>query len=110
METYPRLILLKVRNLFYLCTLLKVPGACRLITLYVFFLDILYEMSQPKVLTTTVCESLSISSYKCDISNKYFSTSISLIAFDGSFESVPSEIRKSTEALIIYFDPSDVST
>lgn len=67
-------------------------------------------MSQPKVLTTTLCESLSINSYKCDISNKYFSTSISLIAFDGNFESVPSEIRKSTEALIIYFDPSDVST
>lgn len=66
-------------------------------------------MNQPKILTTSSYGSMSISSFKCDISNKYYSTSISLIPFDGKFESVPAEIRKLTEALIIYFDPSDVS-
>lgn len=79
-------------------------------SLIFYFSDILSEMNQPKILTTSSYGELSIISFKCNISNKYYSTSISLIPFDGKLEDVPAEIRKLTEALIIYFDPSDVST
>lgn len=79
-------------------------------SLIFYFSDILSEMNQPKILTTSSYGDLSINSFKCDINTKYYSTSISLIPFDGKLEGVPAEIRKLTEALIIYFDPSDVST
>ncbi|KAH8371005.1 hypothetical protein KR093_005894 [Drosophila rubida] len=71
--------------------------------------NILDELKQPKLLTTNTYESTDINCYKCDIITKYYTTSISLIPFDGKLESVPAEIQKLTEALIIYFDSSDRS-
>ncbi|KAH8307343.1 hypothetical protein KR044_010442 [Drosophila immigrans] len=69
--------------------------------------NILGELKQPKLITTNTYESSVTNSYKCDIITKYYNTCISLIPFDGKFESVPAEIKKLTEALIIYFEPSD---
>ncbi|KAH8405422.1 hypothetical protein KR222_011518 [Zaprionus bogoriensis] len=71
--------------------------------------SLLTEINQPKMLTTSSHESININFFKCDISNKYYTTSIFLIPFDGKLESVPAEIRKLTEALIINFDASDKS-
>ncbi|XP_062132016.1 uncharacterized protein LOC133842782 [Drosophila sulfurigaster albostrigata] len=69
--------------------------------------SILGELKQPKLITTNIYETTSVNCYKCDIITKYYNTSISLIPFDGKFESVPPEIKKLTEALVIYFEPSD---
>ncbi|XP_043071449.1 uncharacterized protein LOC6557124 isoform X2 [Drosophila grimshawi] len=67
-------------------------------------LHILTEMMQPKQFTCIAYESVNINYYKCDIRTKYYTTSISLIPFDGKYDRVPSEVRKTTEALIVYFD------
>ncbi|KAH8257543.1 hypothetical protein KR038_011383 [Drosophila bunnanda] len=68
--------------------------------------NILSEMDQPKESQSTEC---SLDSYKCGIKTKYYNTSISLVPFKGKLETVPEDILQATEALIIYFDPKDVS-
>lgn len=63
-------------------------------------------MEQPKESNSTECN---LNCYKCAIKTKYYNTSINLIPFTGKLESVPEDILQATEALIIYFDPKDVS-
>lgn len=66
-------------------------------------------MKQPKSITPITYESVVINHYKCDIRTKYYTTSIYLIPFDGKLDRVPTELKNIIEALIIYFDPFDVS-
>ncbi|KAH8379017.1 hypothetical protein KR009_002697 [Drosophila setifemur] len=67
---------------------------------------ILTEMKQPKDPTSEEC---SLNCYKCKIKNKYYNISTNLIPFNGKLENVPEDILKATEALIIFFDPKEVS-
>lgn len=66
---------------------------------------ILSEMDQPKEPTLSEC---SLNCYKCTIKNKYYNTTINLVPAAGKLENVPEDILKATEALIIYFDPTEV--
>ncbi|KAH8239238.1 hypothetical protein KR032_002282 [Drosophila birchii] len=68
--------------------------------------NILSEMEQPKESSSSEC---SLDCYKCCIKTKYYKTSINLIPFTGKLENVPEDILQATEALIIYFDPKNVS-
>lgn len=67
-------------------------------------------MKQPKLITPITYESVAINHFKCDIRTKYYTTSIYLLPFDGKFDRVPNELKNTIEALIVYFDPFDVST
>ncbi|KAH8262419.1 hypothetical protein KR026_003960 [Drosophila bipectinata] len=67
---------------------------------------ILSEMDQPKEPTSTEG---SLNCYKCTIKNKYYNTTINLVPAAGKLENVPEDILKATEALIIYFDPTETS-
>ncbi|XP_017843877.1 uncharacterized protein LOC108600681 [Drosophila busckii] len=52
-------------------------------------------------------KSVAINCFECNIITKYYNTKIFLIPFDENYDQVPTEIRKATEALIVYFDPTD---
>ncbi|XP_026845354.1 uncharacterized protein LOC6595970 [Drosophila persimilis] len=67
---------------------------------------ILTEMDQPK---TPINNEVSSHFYKCKIKTKYFNTSVNLIPFDGKWENVPTEITKTTEAVIVFFDANDMN-
>ncbi|EDW70490.1 uncharacterized protein [Drosophila virilis] len=71
--------------------------------------NILTEINQPKVITPVTYESLVINHYKCDIRTKYYNTSVYLVPFDGTYDEVPTELRNTTESLIVYFEPNDKS-
>ncbi|XP_030375189.1 uncharacterized protein LOC115624591 [Scaptodrosophila lebanonensis] len=71
--------------------------------------NILIELKQPVESTVGTHDALNVHYYKCSIETKYYSNSIYLIPFEGKCDTVPQDILKSTEALIIYFDPKDKS-